>query len=264
MFDMHSHILPDIDDGAKDLDMSLTMLSMAQESGTRHIVATPHVIEGKWLPSWNRIVAGCEQVKQAAEREGLSIEIYPGGEVAIYMDILEEIHGPGSYCINGGRYLLVELPAMEIPSFTEEFFFRLQTRGITPILAHPERHPQIANHPNRLAEWIRTGVLVQVNGGSITGRFGKKTMETAELLLKSNMVHCIGSDAHSARTRNPRLEEVRQKIGSIAGQENLEKLIRYNPANMIHSRDVDIPEVKLAVQPEKSGVIKRMFRLLWG
>ncbi|CUH94483.1 hypothetical protein P22_0549 [Propionispora sp. 2/2-37] len=264
MFDMHSHILSGIDDGAKDLDTSLTMLRMAQESGTRHIVATPHVIEGKWLPSWERIIAGCEQVKQAAEQEGLSIEIYPGGEVAVYMDILKEIQGPGPYCINGGRYLLVELPAMEIPSFTEEFFFRLQTRGITPILAHPERHPRIAGNPNRLAEWIRAGVLVQVNGASITGRFGKKAMETAELLLKSNMVHCIGSDAHSAHTRNPRLGEVRQKIGSIVGQENVARLTRHNPANMIHSRDVDIPEIKLADQSHKPGAITKMFRMLWG
>ncbi|MBP2628348.1 MAG: Protein-tyrosine-phosphatase, partial [Firmicutes bacterium] len=144
MYDLHSHILPNLDDGAKDMDMSLAMLKIAIENGTKGIVATPHVIEGEWLPAWDRILAACDTLRKTAQDTNIDLQIFPGGEVAIYRDILDLLKGPGAYCINNGRYLLVELPATHIPSFTEDFFFTLQARGITPILAHPERHPELA------------------------------------------------------------------------------------------------------------------------
>jgi len=263
MYDLHSHILPNIDDGAKNMEMSLAMLHIAADNGTKGIVATPHVIEGEWLPAWDRILAECEQLKKMATDANLDLQIFPGGEVAIYRDILGQLTGPGAYCINGGRYLLVELPATHIPSFTADFFFTLQTRGITPILAHPERHPELAKKPEILAEWISTGVLSQMNGTSITGLMGERVMATAELLLTNNMVHVIGSDAHSIRSRNTNLTSAVEGITRLIGPEQAQQLLVINADNIIHSRDVDIPELQGIQYPRANNGIINWLATLW-
>ena len=263
MYDLHSHILPNIDDGAKNIDMSLAMLQIAADNGTKGIAATPHVIEGEWLPAWDRILTECETLQQAAQNAGIDLPIYPGGEVAIYRDILDRLKGPGAYCINGGRYLLVELPATHSPSFTEEFFFTLQTRGITPILAHPERHPELAKKPEILAQWISTGVLTQMNGTSITGLMGERVMATAELLLINQMVHVIGSDAHSIRSRNTNLTSAAEVIIKLIGQERAQQLLVVNPDNIIHSREVDRIEIGNIQYPKANRGVMHWLRARW-
>ena len=263
MYDLHSHILPNLDDGAKDMDMSLAMLKIAIENGTKGIVATPHVIEGEWLPAWDRILAACDTLRKTAQDANIDLQIFPGGEVAIYRDILDLLKGPGAYCINNGRYLLVELPATHIPSFTEDFFFTLQARGITPILAHPERHPELAKHPEILAEWIRTGVLSQMNGTSINGLMGPRVMATAEMLLTNHMVHVIGSDAHSIRSRNTNLTSAADKITRLIGPEQARQLLFVNADNIIHSREVDIPEIEGIQYPRGKNGILHWFAKLW-
>jgi len=263
MYDLHSHILPNIDDGAKNIEMSLAMLELATNNGTKGIVATPHVIEGEWLPTWDKILTACDTLQQAARQAGNNIPIYPGGEVAIYRDILDLLTGPGAYCINSGRYLLVELPATHIPSFTEDFFFTLQARGITPILAHPERNPELAKQPELLAKWIGTGVLSQMNGTSITGLMGERVRATAELLLTNNMVHVIGSDAHSTRHRHTNLTLAVDEITKLIGPEQANQLLVVNADNIIHSRDVDIPEIRTIQHSRSNGGVIHWLAKLW-
>ena len=256
MFDLHSHILPNIDDGAKNMEMSLEMLKISALHGTKNIVATPHIIEGEWLPTWDIILKKCEILQQACQQAGLDLKIFPGGEVGIYFDIIDMLKEPGAYCINSGRYLLVELPATHIPSYADKFFFTLQTRGITPILAHPERHPEISKRPEILAEWIGMGVLSQMNGTSITGIMGERVRRTAELLLTNNMVHVIGSDAHSIRTRNTNLTVATEKINSLLGPKGTEQLLVVNPRNVIQNQEVDIPEIRGINYPKGTSSVR--------
>ncbi|CQR70485.1 Tyrosine-protein phosphatase YwqE [Sporomusa ovata DSM 2662] len=256
MLDLHCHLLPTIDDGAKDLETSIKMLDIAQKNNTKAIVATPHVIEGEQFPAWEQILERCHLLKEEGRKFGLEIPIYPGGEVAIHRDILDIVKGPGPYCINSGRYMLVELPALEIPGFTEDFFFSLQARGITPILAHPERHPVLAKEPEILVEWIRRGVLTQVNGASVMGRMGERAMRMAELLFSRNMVHCIGSDAHSARNRNPDLTKAAEKIVALIGLDKARQVLSGNSQKIIDSQDVEVFEI---LQPhKKTGIFQRL------
>lgn len=237
MFDVHSHILPGFDDGARNGETSLAMLSTADKTGTRRIIATPHVMEGAWIPLWTDIITGCKELQMVANDSKLNVVILPGAEVALYPDILKLVTGPGPYCINGGRYMLVELPASVIPLYAEEFFFTLQIRGITPILAHPERHPGIRRDITILEKWVRSGVLVQLNGPSLTGQLGDKVKVTAENLLKRNLVHCIGSDAHNNSYRSPDLGLERKKIRELIGQERTEEILFENPDCIINSQD---------------------------
>lgn len=256
MYDLHCHILPDIDDGAKDMKESIAMLQLACSSGSDGLVATPHVIEGKWLPSWEEIVARCAEVNEAARENGIEITVYPGAEVGLNWDLLRNITGPGPYCINGGNHMLVELPALEIPRYTEEFFFALQTKGITPVVAHPERQAELIRHPEIILEWLQKGILIQINGPSLTGRFGQKVKGMAELLLVHNMVHCIGSDAHGVRSRKPELFAVKEKIKALAGEETTRRLLRDNPQLILCGEEIPSREIEL--KPP------RHFRGLWG
>lgn len=250
MIDLHSHIIPAIDDGATDLDTSLAMLDMAASNGTKGIVATPHVIEGEWFPEWETILSGCAQLRQSAAAMGLPIQIYPGAEVALNMDLLHKISGPGPYCINEGSYMLVELPALEIPDYTEDFFFQLQTKGIIPVLAHPERNPEITKDRERLLEWLHRGILFQLNGASLCGKQGKEIKAAAELLLKCNMIHCIGSDAHGVNSRRPILTEAITVVRQLSGEEMVRIISGINPERILNGLGINRPEletIKLAL-----------------
>ena len=262
MIDLHSHILPGIDDGAKTIEDSLAMARIAVDNGTTVIAATPHVIEGRWLPEWPTIKRLCAELSSELKKENIALTIVPGAEVALNMDILEQIEGPGTYCINGGRYMLVELPANHIPQYTDEFFFTLQARGITPILAHPERHPDIARNPELIVEWVNKGILMQVNGPSLVGKMGERAMKTAELLLHSKLVHFFGSDTHSPRSRTPRLTDAVEKSIALTGEEKTRQILFANPLSIINSEDITIADVQQITTIKKPGLLKRILSML--
>ncbi|MDR3560087.1 MAG: hypothetical protein P4N59_01410 [Negativicutes bacterium] len=241
MIDLHSHILPGFDDGAKDDDVALKMLRIAAADGITKIVATPHVIEGEWLPSWESIISACTRLSQFATDQGINVNIMPGAEVAVHFDLLDRLIRPGPYCINGGKYILVELPASQIPAFGEEFFFVLQARGFMPVLAHPERHPEIARKPQILRNWIEKGLLVQMNGTSLTGEMGERIKKFAEMLLVNRMVHCLGSDAHGIGRRRPKLMQAAKKITTLVGRAAAAQIISANPASLLRGEDIEIP-----------------------
>ena len=263
MFDIHTHILPGIDDGAKDMDTSLAMLAMAADSGTKNIVLTPHFIEGEWLPDWDRIVSGCQRLQAAARERNLPLNLYPGAEIAIHYDNLERLKGPGPYCINGGCYALVELPATHIPHYIDEFLFVLQARGITPIIAHAERHPEIARKPDVLLAWIRKGALVQMNAPSLIGRMGDKAKAAAELLLANNLVHVIGSDGHGVNFRRPRLDQAVRRISELVGADRTHRILTVNPRAIVAGRRLEI-EAPEQIQTPRHSFLHSVKKRLWG
>lgn len=240
MLDMHSHILPGFDDGARNGSIALAMLSTAKKTGTRKIIATPHIMEGAWIPLWSDIIAGCRELQNTGIACNIDLAILPGAEVALDPNVLKLITEPGPYCINGGRYMLVELPPTVIPFYADEFLFSLQVCGINPIIAHPERHPEIRSNYSILEKWIRRGILVQINGPSLIGKFGDKAKAAAENLLKLDMVHCIGSDAHNDIFRSPDLSMVRRRMVSFVGGQRAERILVKNPKFIINNQDIGL------------------------
>ncbi|WP_312518509.1 CpsB/CapC family capsule biosynthesis tyrosine phosphatase [Anaerospora sp.] len=262
MIDLHSHILPGIDDGAKTIENSIEMARIAIDNGTTVIAATPHVIEGQWLPEWSKIQGLCAELRRELKRENIALTIVPGAEVALNMDILNLIKGPGPYCINGGRYMLVELPATHIPQYTDEFFFTLQARGVSPILAHPERHPEIARNPELIVEWVNKGILMQVNGPSLVGKMGDRAMQTAEVLLNSNLVHFFGSDTHGPKSRTPRLTDALEKSFACIGEDKTRQIFFANPLCIINSEEITLTDVQQIKFMKKPGLLKRMLGIM--
>jgi protein-tyrosine phosphatase len=243
MIDLHTHILPGMDDGAKTPDEALRMVELAAGAGTTAIVLTPHVIEGSWLPAWKKIVDSFHSLQQAVERKGIAVTLHPGAEVALNFDLLEQLREPGPYCLNGGRYILLELPALEVPVFTDDFFFTLQRRGFLPILAHPERHPRLARHAELLLEWVRRGILLQIDSSSLTGRMGRSVRDFTELLLRNQLVHCMGSDAHGLQDRQPVLTEAAARLTDLIGRDAAQRILVENPRQILSSEALAFPEI---------------------
>ena len=145
MIDIHSHILPGLDDGAKDMLETLEMVRQLCEAGFKTILATPHVLEGKDFLCPAEILAVTEQVHRCVVEAGISVEILPGAENYIFPDMAKWVSAGKLLTLgNTGKYLLVELPMLEIPQYTDQVFFELQVQGLTPVLAHPERYKRLA------------------------------------------------------------------------------------------------------------------------
>jgi protein-tyrosine phosphatase len=158
MIDIHSHILPELDDGSRSLEESIEMARIAAEDGITHMVATPHMFNGlSQNPEPAEIV---DRVHALQEEIGDSLTLLPGNEVHIAHDIVEKIAAGKVTPINQKNYMLIEFPSMNVPVGADELFYKLQINGITPILVHPERNNQIQNQPSLVAELIKRGARI--------------------------------------------------------------------------------------------------------
>ena len=259
MFDCHCHILPGIDDGAQDMETALDMGKLAAAGGTTTIFATPHVLDAASVIAWSVIKEACKQLQAAFEENHIAVNVLPGCEFFMDMELLPLLQGTGAYCLNEGKYLLVELPAAQVPAYAEDFLFSVQAKGITPVLAHIERYGALQQEPERLNEWTKRGVILQVNASSFLGKNGERPQKTAEMLLKQGRVHLFGSDAHSPRTRHPRLDKAAMKLRHFGGAEFTRKLLEENPQQLLSGGEMQLMPV---LQQEKQrGWLSRLMGL---
>jgi len=256
--DLHTHILPGLDDGAPDSEVAQDMLRMAADSGTTELFATPHLISGSWLPAWAEIQNRTDELNRFAATNDLSIRVLPGAEVAMDWSLLDLLPTPGPYCLDGGRFILIELALGSLPNYADDFLFTLQTRDFLPILAHPERNPDVKADPDCLQPWLERGVFIQLNTASLLGRMGSRTEATARTLLETGMVHFVGSDAHSAGARSPGLLESRQALTELLGPEEAAVLLSQNPAQLLADRPEGIRAPRARPQPARTGWRRRL------
>lgn len=222
MIDIHCHILPGIDDGAKDIDTTEKMLRLAADDGVKQIIVTPHYEETRYQPSLVEIEQKLELIRPIAAP--LGIEVYPGMEVYLTPDTPNDLKEGRLLTLAGSRYLLVEFPSQQIPPYAERVLFEIMLQGIIPVIAHPERNYEIINHPNRLIKLLDKGALTQVNSWSVLGYFGKEAAQCARVLLHHGLAHFLASDAHSDKSRTPQLAEAVLKINQIASKETVQEL----------------------------------------
>lgn len=198
MIDIHVHILPGIDDGAKDMEDFMEMSRAAVFEGIHTIIATPHHLSGVYENPAERIQTLVNQANHLLQSEGLPLVILPGQEIHVVPELLETLEQKNSIPLTGeGPYLLLELKD-PIPDSISSFFYNLQLKGIMPIIAHAERYQTFRKDPKRLYRLVKQGVLVQLTAGSIVGTFGINIQKISELLVRHRLVHFIASDAHKA------------------------------------------------------------------
>lgn len=245
MIDIHSHILPGIDDGAKSNMDSLIMAQAAVEEGITTIVATPHHRNGQFDNEGENIFKWVELLNELIKDEGIPLTILPGQETRINGDMIMELEEGIILPINQTKYVFVELPTAHVPRYTSQMLFDIQVAGYIPIIVHPERNQELLEHPNRLYEFVKKGALTQVTAGSLVGKFGKDIQKFSNQLIESNLTHFIASDAHNTTSRNFFMAEAFATIEKEYGydyynlfQENSELMIKNQNINQIEPQQI--------------------------
>ena len=179
MIDLHSHILPGLDDGSRTVEDARALARRAAEDGVKAIAATPHV-RSDYPTRPEDMEHGVARLREDFVEQGIDVEVLPGGEIDLVMlGSLDDDDLRRFSLARSGRYLLLEFPYSGWPSGLEETVYGLGLRGFLAILAHPERNREVQSSPSRLAEAVRVGALVQLTAASLDGRIGRSSQKTA-------------------------------------------------------------------------------------
>jgi len=251
MIDIHTHILPGIDDGVKTEDDAVEFARMAAEDGVRTIVATPHCRDGFYVNERADVLAMTATLRERLARESVDVELLPGAEVHICPELVERIlDGRAPTLGDNGKTLLLELSLTQYPVELENLVFQLKLAGIVPILAHPERIRYFEDDIGRYEAVARLGAYGQITTGSLLGEFGRKTQEFSRELVRKGLIHVVATDAHNVRGRRPIMSEAVEALASLVGEELARKMADEIPRALLRGEDMELPE---AEPPERRG-----------
>ena len=213
MIDIHSHILPGVDDGAQTIEDSIAMARQAVEQGITEIIATPHHRNGRYNNEKLEILSKVAELNDVLQREGIALKVLPGQECRIFGELVDAYQKDELLTLNdGGHYMLIEFSSSHVPMYAEQLLYNIQFEGVIPIIVHPERNSHFIEQPERLSEFVEKGALVQLTASSVTGAFGKKIQKFSMQLLQANLVHFVASDAHNTTSRKNPLKEAYEVI----------------------------------------------------
>ena len=244
MIDLHSHILPQIDDGSRSAEETFVLLSEAASVGFTDIIFTPHFIEGYYDKNAAEICALANAIKAGCEKKNIQLNLYTGNELYFSKNIVHLIKSGNASSLNESRYALFEFPLQERPMDLFECIYALQEYKYVPVLAHPERYPFIQKEPELIYEFAKAGVLFQCNYCSILGQYGKKAKLIVEKMLEADLVSFLGSDVHRKNTIYPKIPLAMKKIESIVGKRKLKAITESNQKTVIENGEVNAPEAK--------------------
>ncbi len=234
MIDIHSHILPGVDDGAQDMYDTLEMLRMSADCGVTKIAATCHCnIPGmfeNYFGSW--YAPAIREVREAAAEEHIPIEVMPGMEVYATEDLPKLIKEGQIMTLNQTHYMLIEFNFHEDAGFADYILKRVADLGVIPVAAHVERYRFVQDDPSIIYNWYRRGYAIQVNKGSLFGRFGEREEETAHRLIRHNLVSVVASDAHSPFRRTTYLGDAEEMLSEVYSPHLAQELLTINPGNI--------------------------------
>jgi protein-tyrosine phosphatase len=216
VIDLHTHILPGLDDGPADLEGSLAIAREAEAGGIEALAATPHVRDD-YPTTAETMLRALSRLRRALGEARIAVEVLPGAEVAFDRLRVLELDDLSRYGLGGSpNHVLVEMPVFTWPLDAEAQVRRLRAGGLTPVLAHPERNALVQDSAERLAELVRAGCLVQVTSASLLGGFGAKVEATARKLIGAELVHLLASDTHGAGGRGTALPQAAAELGDPA------------------------------------------------
>lgn len=262
MIDFHNHVLPGLDDGPENWEQSLNMLRSAADQGTTDVVNTVHYqhpqMDGKDISNTKTMDLFCK-LQERLENEDIDINLHLGAEVFYMPNLLSLVDHP--LCTLGhGKYMLVEFPFHVLPKGYDKVLFELVMAGVTPIIAHPERHSQVHEDFTIISRFIQSGYLMQIDAGSILGNFGSAAERAARKMIKQDLCLILGSDAHNDHNRNFCLSEAVALCRDLIG-EGVVALVSDNPGKILDGESMtqdlsDLQENSVAYWP---NIKQRLF-----
>ena len=237
MIDLHSHILPGIDDGAKDWDDALEMARRAVEDGIEVIAATPHHQNGIYFNDRPIVLELVDEFNRRLGAINLPLTVVPGHETHIYVDFVEDLKNQNLITLNSNnKYIFLELPFKDVPRITEQLVYDIQLAGYIPIIPHPERNLELRENPLKLYQLVKRGALTQITAASLLGHFGREVHTFTLEIIEHHLAHIIATDAHQNKGhRSFQLKEGYSALADFGGviltelyKDNAQKILKGN------------------------------------
>jgi protein-tyrosine phosphatase len=262
LIDLHSHILPGVDDGAPDLALSLEMARMAVADGIEVMACTPHFMPGLYDNESQDIRARIADLNEIFIEEGIDLALVTGCDAHVRPDFLNCLREGSILTLHDSRYVLFEPSHTTMPPRMDDLLFNIQMAGYVPILTHPERFKWIEQNYEMFRDLAKNGVWMQITAGSLTGRFGKRSEYWAKRMLAEGLVSILATDAHNVRSRPPLLAEAFDIAKGEVGLEEATHLVLTRPECVIEDKALeDVPPLSIekAKKPAKKGILRALF-----
>jgi protein-tyrosine phosphatase len=257
LIDLHCHLLPGVDDGSKNLAMSLDMARMACADGITTVVCTPHILPTVYENKGPEIKAAVTLLQQALSSADIPLSLLSGADVHMVPDLVSGLNDGRILTLAGSRYLLLEPPHHVMPRQLDECIFKLQSAGYVAILTHPERLSWIEPQYVLIRRMVHRGLWIQLTAGSLTGRFGQGPRYWAERMLDEGLCHVMATDAHNTSTRPPHLGSAQAMVEQRLGAAEAANIFRIRPRgvldNVSPAKLPPLPAGDLSQQPVQSG-----------
>jgi protein-tyrosine phosphatase len=232
MIDIHCHLLPGIDDGARTMAEALDMARAAVDDGIDYAVMTPHLHPGRYENTRSRTEEPLCEFRAALRKERIALEISVAAEVRLAVEILpllEQDEVPFLGEMDGYRIMLLEFPHSHITHGAENLIQKLLDKKIRPIIAHPERNKEVIRDLAKIEPFVEMGCLLQLTASAVAGHFGKGPHLCARQLLERGLVNVLATDAHNLKGRRPELRAGMQAAAEIVGEAAAHEMVHENP-----------------------------------
>ncbi|MDB5941684.1 MAG: Tyrosine-protein phosphatase YwqE [Ramlibacter sp.] len=249
MIDLHSHILPGIDDGSKSLEMSLAMARIAVDDGITLMACTPHIYPGLYMNDTDGITAARDQLQTALDEHGIALKLTTGADVHLVPGLLERMRAGDVPCLHNTRYLLLEPSHHVAPPRFAESVFQLVAAGYVPVITHPERLTWVEDNFQVFVDLTRQGAWMQVTAGALTGLFGPRAKYWGERFIGEGLTHILATDAHSSGRRVPVMSEARVIAQRLLGKDEAALLVEGRQTALLD----DLPPSKVAPLPARKA-----------
>jgi protein-tyrosine phosphatase len=264
MIDLHSHILPGVDDGASDLDVALKMARMAVEDGIQVMACTPHFMPGMYDNTATDIRNRVSQFQSILNNEGIPLQLVVGCDGHIRPDFLTKLRSDEILRLNDSRYVLFEPPHNIVPQRLEDLMFNILVAGYVPILTHPERLKWIEQSFDLVEKLFQQGVWMQITAGSLTGRFGSRPLYWSQKMLAEGMIHILATDAHNLKSRPPVLSAAYELAVKEVGLDEARNLVLGRPVIILDDEPPShAPPISVAAR-SKAQSRSRLSKLFFG
>ncbi len=237
MIDIHSHIIPNVDDGARSVEETFNILKEAQEAGFTDVILTSHFLLNYYETNAQELIFWKEKLQEILKKQGTKINLHSGMEIYITNQMEELLENKKILTLANSRYMLIELPLATNVKYFDYVVYYLEAKGIKPIIAHPERYKCVQKDPDIVEEYIEKGCLIQCNYGSIVNLYGREAEKTIKTILKKNQVHFLGSDVHRENGTYLIILDAIKKIRKIIGENKINEITTINPKKILQNEE---------------------------
>ena len=237
MIDIHTHLIPNVDDGSRSLEETIVIFKEAIEAGFTDIILTSHYLSSYYEPEVEELVLEKEKLQDALKNYEKKLNLHSGMEIYISEKMEKLIKENKLLTLADSKYMLIELPMNSKVSYFDYVIYYLQTIGIKPIIAHPERYKSVQQDITIVEDFIKQGCLIQCNFGSIIEAYGKEAKKTVKKLLKNDLVHFMASDCHKKGKTYVFIPKAIKKIQKIIGKEKLYEITTLNPRKILNKEE---------------------------